>query len=127
MLTIARNTLENTGFKNCQVRQGDMYDLPAKDGAHDAVLFHQVLHYADQPHSALDEATRVLKSKGTLVIVDFAPHKQDFLRDEHSHRHLGFSEKTISNMGTTSGLVEKSITHLDGGELTVTIWVFEKP
>lgn len=123
MLSIARPNLAN----NCQVRQGDMYDLPAKDETHDGVLFHQVLHYADQPHKALSEATRVLKKGGTLLIVDFAPHNLEFLREEHSHRHLGFSEKAISDMGCTCGLIEKSVTHLDGGELTVTIWIFEKP
>ena len=53
MLAIARDRLERAMATNCQVRLGDMYRLPFPDGdqksGFDVVLFHQVLHYLDDP------------------------------------------------------------------------------
>ena len=46
----------------------------------DAALFHQVLHYLDDPQAAVAEAARVLKPGGRILIVDFAPHELEFLR-----------------------------------------------
>ena len=50
----------------CQVRLGDTYRLPFPDGSamhgFDAVLFHQVLHYLDDPGAAVAEAARVMRA-----------------------------------------------------------------
>ena len=87
------------GSTNCQVRRGDVYRLPFADGdaksGFDAVLFHQVLHYLDDPQAALREATRVAKPGGRILIADFAPHELEFLREEHAHRRLGFSDREV--------------------------------
>ena len=58
-----------------------MYSLPLDDGCADTVIIHQVLHYAQQPAAAIDEAARVLAPGGRLLIVDFAPHEREELRD----------------------------------------------
>jgi SAM-dependent methyltransferase len=47
----------------------------------DAVTIHQVLHYLDDPSIAVREAARVLRPGGRLVIVDFAPHQLEELRE----------------------------------------------
>jgi len=71
MLTIARDRLANAGILNCQVRRGDVYRLPFPDGdardGFDAVLFHQVLHFLDDPQTAIREANRVLRSGGRFL------------------------------------------------------------
>ncbi|NVJ96701.1 MAG: metalloregulator ArsR/SmtB family transcription factor [Alphaproteobacteria bacterium] len=127
MLAVARGNLAHKGLENCQVRQGDMYDLSVDDESQDLVLFHQVLHFADDPARALKEATRVLRSGGMLLIADFAPHKEEFLRDEQAHRRLGFADDEIAAMAMGAGLEQTDLRHLDGGKLRVTIWRFEKP
>ena len=64
MLAVARVNLEQAGLRNCIVRLGDMYQLPLPDASFDAVVIHQVLHYADRPAAAIAEAARVLRPGG---------------------------------------------------------------
>lgn len=126
MLGVARTTLAEQHISNCQVRSGDMYNLSSPSDHHDLVLLHQVLHYADDPESVIREAARVLKDRGALVVIDFAPHKQEFLREEHAHRRLGFDDKEMARWAENSGMSEVDVHRLKGGKLTVNIWHFRK-
>ena len=122
MLAVARVNLERAGLRNGIVRLGDMYQLPLADSCFDAVVIHQVLHYADRPAAAIAEAARVLRPSGVLVLVDFAPHTQEFLRDEHAHRRLGFADAEIAEWCSAVGLEPAPPRHLPGDPLTVVIW-----
>jgi ArsR family transcriptional regulator len=122
MLSIARVNLERAGLENASVRLGDMYQLALPDASFDAVVIHQVLHYADRPATAITEAARMLRPNGVLVLVDFAPHALEFLRDEHAHRRLGFSDAEVAEWCRTAGLDPDLPRHLPGNPLTVVIW-----
>jgi ArsR family transcriptional regulator len=122
MLSIARVNLARAGLENGSVRLGDMYQLAVPDASFDAVVIHQVLHYADRPAAAIAEAARVLRPNGVLVLVDFAPHAQEFLRDEHAHRRLGFSDAEVAEWCRAAGLDPASPRQLPGDPLTVVIW-----
>lgn len=122
MLMIARSKLERARLRNCMVRKGDMYHLPAPAGSFDAVTIHQVLHYAERPAQAIEEAARVLRPGGRLFIVDFQAHAQDVLRDEHEHRWLGFEESSIASWLSDAGLEQDESQHLQGDPLTISIW-----
>lgn len=126
MLAVARGHLSDEQYANCQVRHGDMYDLGMQEESLDLVIFHQVLHYAEEPVLALREATKALAMGGQMLVVDFAPHEEEFLRSEHAHRRLGFADEEIIHMGDEAGLASLGVDHLDGGKLRVTIWQFEK-
>lgn len=122
MLAIARANLEKAGLSHCQARQADMYQLPLPDQAFDFVTIHQVLHYADRPADAIREAARVLKPKGRLLIVDFAPHAEEALRKEHAHRRLGFRNEEIQAWLKAAGLKPALQKTLPGKPLTVVLW-----
>lgn len=104
MLAVARGRLEETGLDNVQLRQGDLYALPIQRNSVDLAIMHQVLHYLDDPARALKEAARILAPGGRLLVVDFAPHQEEVLRDKHAHRRLGFSENEITRALTLAGL-----------------------
>ena len=93
MLAYARAKLERAGLPHAQVRQGDIYDLPLADQAADAVVMHQVLHFLSDPQRAIREAARVLAPGGRLLIVDFAPHELEFLREQFAHERLGLRRR----------------------------------
>jgi ArsR family transcriptional regulator len=122
MLAVARVNLERTSLENSMVRLGDMYQLPLPDAAFDAAVIHQVLHYADRPAAAIAEAARVLRPGGVLVVVDFAPHSLEFLREEQAHRRLGFSDAEVEEWCRDVGLSSAPPRYLPGDPLTVTIW-----
>ncbi len=127
MLSVARAMLAEKKITNCQVRLGDMYSIPLDNASQDLVIFHQVLHFAEDPEGAILEAARVLKPGGTMMIIDFSPHEMEFLREQHAHRRLGFEAGEIRTIGKQAGLTAKGVEALEGGKLTVNIWHFEKP
>jgi len=126
MLRLARVKLEAAGIPS-SLRQGDMYALPIDDGSADTVIIHQVLHYAHSPASAIDEAARVLAPGGRLLIVDFAAHEREELRTSDAHIRLGFDDETMTGWFKAAGIHVDHVEHLEGGELTVTVWRGSKP
>ncbi len=109
-----------------ELKQGDFNHLPLANGAVDSVILHQVLHYAQHPEAVLVEVSRVLKSAGIVLIADFAAHDREDLRTEHAHARLGFSDDSMKHWLTASKLELVETRSLDGGELTVKIWVAKK-
>src|SRR5215470_4747314 len=122
MLAVARVNLERAGLATGTVRLGDMYQLPLPDGCFDAAIIHQVLHYAERPGDAIFEAARVLRPNGILVVVDFAPHTLEFLREEQAHRRLGFADGEVAEWCRAAGLEPAPARHLPGDPLTVVVW-----
>ena len=125
MLRLARVKLAQAGLP-AELRQGDMYSLPLPGGAADTVILHQVLHYAQQPAAAVAEAARLLGPGGRLLIVDFASHEREELRARDAHVRLGFADEAVTGWMAAAGLQPRVIEHLEGGELTVTIWIGER-
>lgn len=128
MLNVARAVVERSGLRNVQLRQGDLYALPVEADSYNLVILHQVLHYLDDPGRALREAARALRPSGRLLVVDFAPHSHEFLREEHEHRRLGFAADEVAAMLREADLDIESHRNLtpaiaQGGKLTVSIWV----
>jgi ubiquinone/menaquinone biosynthesis C-methylase UbiE len=104
MLGIARANLERAGLKHCTVRKGDIFNLSMERDHFDVVIVHQVLHFLEDGGRAIREAARVLRPGGRLLVIDFAPHELEFLREQHAHRRLGFSEEAVAQWMKAAGL-----------------------
>lgn len=133
MLDYARSKIEASGLVGAIVRHGDLYDLPLADGAADAVVMHQVLHFMTEPAQAIREAGRILAPGGRLIIVDFAPHGMEFLRETYAHERLGFAGAQVAQWLADAGLALEATCELastspqDVGKLTVTVWQAARP
>jgi ubiquinone/menaquinone biosynthesis C-methylase UbiE len=132
MLALARARLDRAGLRHCSVRQGDIYDLPLPRDSFDLVIVHQVLHYLDDGARAIREAARVLRPQGRLLVIDFAPHELEFLREEHAHRRLGFAQETVAQWLEQAGLdvvSHRSVPPDAGsdGEIAVSLWLARDP
>jgi len=130
MLALARARLDRAGLKHCSVRHGDIYDLTLPRDSFDVVIIHQVLHFLDDSARAIAEAARVLRPGGRLLVVDFAPHDLEFLREEHAHRRLGFAAETVMQWLEGAGLdVLRQQTLPPGpqGKIAVSLWLARDP
>jgi len=123
MLRLARAKLAAAGMKGAELRQGDIYAIPLDSGAADTVVLHQVLHYAQQPAAAINEAGRLLVPGGRLLVIDFAPHEREDLRISDAHARLGFDDDQMRGWFESAGLDLETVRELRGGALTVKFWL----
>ena len=135
MLGVARVNLDRAHIRHAHVQHGNLLSLPKSLDEPDAVVIHQVLHYLDNPAAAVGSAARLLPPNGRLLIVDFAPHKLEFLRSEHSHRRLGFSDDEVFAWCRASGLEAQEVRRVDPAQKqsreavspAVTLWLASRP
>lgn len=126
MLRLARAKLALDIGAKCQLMIGDFNDLPLEAGAADTVVLHQVLHYAQAPRHVVAEVARVLAPGGRVLIVDFAPHDREELRQRAAHARLGFSDDQMSGWMAQAGIDPVAVRSLEGDALTVKLWMGER-
>jgi len=68
----------------------------------------------------------VLAPGGRLLIADFAPHEREELRSKDAHTRLGFSDEQVLGWFEAQGLAPVQVETLEGGELTVKLWLGRK-
>jgi ArsR family transcriptional regulator len=132
MLSVARANLEKAGLTRIELRQGDIYAPPFPRNAFDLVVIHQVLHYLDDPARAIREAARLVAPGGRLLVIDFAPHSLEFLREYQAHRRLGFAQDQVAGWLAEAGLDctltrELAPPKQGEGQLTVSLWLGQDP
>lgn len=128
MLNIARGEAARAGLE-VELRHGDIFGTRLPSEFADLVVVHQVLHYLSDPAAACREAARLVADGGRLVIVDFAPHGVEYLREAHQHRRLGFSDREMERWLADAGLSRiraRALPPKAEGGLTVKIWTAER-
>jgi ubiquinone/menaquinone biosynthesis C-methylase UbiE len=128
MLAVARARIGESGLRNVQLRQGDLYAPPVERDSYDLVVIHQVLHFLDDPARALAEAARALRPAGRLLVVDFAAHGEESLRERFAHRRLGFADEEIAGFLADAGLAQVAAERVapaagEPDKLTVALWL----
>lgn len=123
MLRLARARLQHLPTERVELVQGDFAALPFSARAFDTVLLHQVLHFAQEPATALAEAARVTRAGGRIAIVDFAAHDREELRQRHEHARLGFADEQLARLLEGAGYEPAETIALEEGELVVKIWL----
>lgn len=129
MLNIARANVTKAGLDKVELRHGDIFATRLPERSADLVLVHQVLHYLIDPAAAVAEAARLVMPGGRILIIDFAPHDLEHLREEHQHRRLGFSDEEMRRWLSGAGLKPSAPIALppDTDGLTVSIWTAQRP
>src|SRR6516164_8452876 len=112
------------------IERGLGLDLSLPRDSFDVVIIHQVLHFLDDSARVIAEAARVLRPGGRLLVVDFAPHDLEFLREEHAHRRLGFAAETVTQWLEAAGLDvlrQQTLPPEPQGKIAVSLWLARDP
>jgi len=109
MLDVGREQASRVGVANIEFRIGDMEEVPIEDASVDLVFFSQSLHHALHPERALQEACRILRPGGRIVILDLLKHRFEEARELYADEWLGFSEAEMQAMLTKACFQELQI------------------
>jgi ArsR family transcriptional regulator len=116
-LGLARARAEARGYKNVELVHGgvDEAKVNAKLRGHaDLVFASRVLHHAARPAELLKELARLCKKPsasslgGALVVVDYAPHEDESMRDQ-ADVWLGFEPKELVRLAKAAGLASARV------------------
>ena len=103
VLDRARALAERRGIANAQWKKGDLTRLPLADASVDVALLSQALHHARHPDDALEEAARVLRPGGRLLVLDLREHEEAWVRDRLGDTRLGFSDDDLRHLMSDAG------------------------
>lgn len=106
--------LAQRGYDNVELVAADLQgpsDLQSRlpQGKADVVFASRMLHHAPRPAELIATLGRLLRPGGTLIVLDYASHDDESLRDEQADLWLGFSVDELSSYVANAGLVEPNI------------------
>jgi len=106
MVEFGSDLAQKNGFSNLKYQLGDLEQVPLKDESADLALMSQALHHARHPQRAIEEAFRVLKPGGQLVVIDLLEHQFEKARELYSDVWLGFSENALYHHLKAAGFLK---------------------
>lgn len=113
MLEIGREQAARAGLKNIEFRLGDMEAAPVDAASADLVFFSQSLHHALHPEHAIQEAARMLRPCGRIVLLDLLRHRYEEARELYADEWLGFAESELEEWLSRAGFREIQISIVD--------------
>jgi ubiquinone/menaquinone biosynthesis C-methylase UbiE/DNA-binding transcriptional ArsR family regulator len=113
MIRFGRKLARTHRLRNLKFRLGDLEAVPLDDGAVDLAFFSQSLHHAVHPEKAVEEAFRIVKPGGRIVILDLLRHHFEEAREMYADIWLGFTELELRNFLKKGGFrnVRTAVVH----------------
>lgn len=113
MLERAREVLSARGIDNVDLRRGDLDALPLDAGTADVAVAHMVLHHLPEPARLFPSLWRVLRPGGTVLLADFLPHDQEWMREAMADQWLGFEPQHVERWLRDAGFHDVQLNRLD--------------
>lgn len=127
MLERAR-ALTAGGETEIDFRLGDLAHLPLADGEADVAVAHMVLHHAPDPSRAVAELARVVAPGGQVLLGDFLPHGNEWMREKLADQWLGLQTTDVRAWLHAAGLRKIELTSVEGpSSLGVFVATGQKP
>ncbi len=109
MVRLGLELAKKNGLSNLNYKLGDLEKVPLQDNSVDLALMSQSLHHAERPNVALQEAFRILKPGGQLIVIDLKQHQFEKARQLYSDRWLGFAENELYSLIKESGFQKAKV------------------
>jgi len=82
-------------LNNLEFRLGDLENPPIEKDSVDLAILSQALHHAENPAAAIEAAYRILRPKGSIMILDLLKHNFEKAHDLYGDRWPGFAESDL--------------------------------
>ncbi len=110
MVEVGSDLARKNGLENLTYKLGDIENVPLPDKSVDLAILSQALHHAQHPQTAVDEAFRILRSGGQLLILDLNEHTFEKAREVYADIWLGFKESALHLFLKKSGFTKVEVT-----------------
>ena len=95
MVEVGSSLASEQGITNLEYRLGDIEQVPLADASVELALLSQALHHAEHPKRAIEEAYRILRPGGQLLLLDLVKHEFEKARELYADRWLGFTHNQL--------------------------------
>lgn len=95
MVEVGTALAQKNGLANLAYKLGDIEHVPLPDKSVDLAILSQALHHAQHPQQAVNEAFRILRPAGQVLILDLNEHSFQKARELYADVWLGFKESVL--------------------------------
>ena len=110
MVEVGTELAAKNGLSNLAYKLGDIEAVPLADGSVDLAILSQALHHAPHPQKAVDEARRILRTGGQLLVLDLKSHTFEKARELYADIWLGFKESALHGFLKKAGFEQVEVT-----------------
>jgi ArsR family transcriptional regulator len=110
MVEVGTELAKKNGLANLTYKLGDIEQVPLPDKSVDLAILSQALHHATHPQTAVNEAHRILKPGGQLLVLDLKEHDFEKAREAYGDLWLGFKESALHGFLKSAGFLKVEVT-----------------
>jgi ArsR family transcriptional regulator len=110
MVEVGTDLAQKNGLANLTYKLGDIENVPLPEKSVDLAILSQALHHAQHPQAAVDEAFRVLRPGGQLLVLDLNEHTFEKARELYADVWLGFKESALHTFLKKAGFAKVEVT-----------------
>jgi ubiquinone/menaquinone biosynthesis C-methylase UbiE/DNA-binding transcriptional ArsR family regulator len=109
MVEVGTELAKKNGLANLAYKLGDIEQVPLPDKSVDLAILSQALHHASHPQTAVNEAFRILKPGGQLLVLDLKEHDFEKARELYHDLWLGFKESALHGFLKAAGFTKVEV------------------
>jgi ubiquinone/menaquinone biosynthesis C-methylase UbiE/DNA-binding transcriptional ArsR family regulator len=110
MVEVGTELAKKNGLANVAYKLGDIEQVPLPDKSVELAILSQALHHATHPQTAVNEAYRILKPGGQLLVLDLKEHSFEKARELYGDLWLGFKESALHGFLKSAGFQKVDVT-----------------